>query len=153
MKPGVLILLGLWLATPATGQTLPTMLGTWSGDGTSTRGDEPADRFRCRVRLVPDGTMTALFSGRCATAQGQQSFTYLMIEREDGTVSAQNRSDPPDTLPERLIGTAAQGVVHLQDGAGGLFEFALDGATLRLRVEGTEGGLPTRGEARLTRQE
>jgi len=149
----VLFPLLLLAAAPAPAQTLTAMLGTWNGEGIAAQGDEPGDRFRCRISLRPEGVTTALFAGRCATAQGQQTFTYLVIERDDGTVSAQNRSEPPDELPPRLSGSAQPGMLRLDDGNGSLFEFSLEGDDLRLRIEGTEAGRPTRGEARLTRQE
>ncbi|MCB1394948.1 MAG: hypothetical protein H6898_16395 [Rhodobacter sp.] len=152
MKPALVSLM-LLAAAPASAQTLSGMLGSWSGEGVAARGDEPGDRFRCRISLRPEGVASALFAGRCATAQGQQTFTYLVIERDDGTVSAQNRSEPPDELPQRLSGTAQPGLLRLDDGSGSLFEFRLQGDDLRLRIEGSEAGRPTRGEAHLTRQE
>ena len=76
-----------------------------------------------------------------------------MIERGDGSVSAQNRSQPPDSLPQRLSGSASAGLVRLQGGANQMFELSLVEGQLRFRIEGDSAGHPTRGEAFLNRRD
>ena len=142
----------LFLALPAAATTIDTMAGTWSGEGVAAHRGEPGQRFRCRITLRPQGTGTAMFSGRCATAQGQQSFSYLVLEQADGAVSAQNRSEPPDMLPPRLSGRAGDGTVLVENGPEAMFELRLDADRLRLRIQGMDRGTPTRGEVFLTRQ-
>lgn len=148
----ILTVMAFLLPAPLAALTIDQMLGTWSGDGVAAHPGEPAGRFRCRIDLRPQGAGTALFSGRCATTQGQQSFTYLVIESADGTVTAQNRSQPLDSLPAQLRGRSSPGAVQFQDNLDRMFELRLDGARLRLRIQGESGGRPTRGEAFLTRQ-
>jgi len=147
-----LTLLALLLPTQVPAQTIDQMLGSWTGEGLAVPRGEAGVRFSCRVRLNPEGASTALFTGRCATTQGQQSFAYLVIERADGTVSAQNRSEPPDSLPARLAGSASEGQVRFEDGASSMFELRLVGGQLRFRIQGDSGGQPTRGEAFLDRR-
>ncbi|MCB1406531.1 MAG: hypothetical protein KDK01_09790 [Rhodobacteraceae bacterium] len=148
----ILTVMALFLPGPLAALTIDQMLGTWSGDGVAAHPGEPAGRFRCRIELRSQGGGTALFSGRCATTQGQQSFTYLVIESADGTVTAQNRSQPLDSLPARLSGQSSAGTVHFEDNLDRMFELKLEGNRLRLRIQGDSGGRPTRGEAFLTRQ-
>lgn len=148
----ILTVLALLLPAPLAALTIDQMLGTWSGDGIAAHRGEPGGSFRCRIQLRPEGTGTALFSGRCATTQGQQSFTYLVVETAEGVVTAQNRSQPPDSLPDRLSGRSSAGVVHFEDNLDRMFELRLVGNRLRLRIQGENGGRPTRGEAFLTRQ-
>lgn len=149
----ILTLLALLLPVPLAAQTIDQMLGRWAGEGIAVSNEEPGVRFSCRVRLSPEGSGTALFAGRCATTQGQQSFAYLVIERGDGSVSAQNRSQPPDSLPQRLSGSASAGLVRLQGGANQMFELSLVEGQLRFRIEGGSADHPTQGEAFLNRRD
>lgn len=148
----VLTLVAMLLPFPAAAMTIDQMTGSWSGEGDAAHRGEPSVRFRCRIRLQPQGSGTAVFSGRCATTQGQQSFTYLVIENSQGVVTAQNQSQPRDQLPSRLSGRATPSQVRFEDGSSRMFELMLSDGRLRLRIQGTDRGRPTRGQVWLTRQ-
>jgi hypothetical protein len=76
-----------------------------------------------------------------------------VIESDDGSVSAQNRSQPPDSLPLRLSGSAGAGLVRLQGGENQMFELSLVEGQLRFRIEGGSADHPTQGEAFLNRRD
>ena len=151
MKTLTALALGLSLAVaPAAATTLEQMAGRWNGAGTAALRGNPADTFRCRIVIETQGASRAFFQGRCATAQGAQSFDYILEEDADGTVRAQNR-DVNSTLPARMGGSANGAQLHFSHQGGDMFELLLSGSTLRLRVQGDINGHPARGEAFLTR--
>ena len=141
------------LATPAAALTLPQFEGEWQGDGTLTLGDEPAQRFRCRLRLNQTRPGESVFQGRCATAQAAQSFVYLLRENADGTLSGESRAAVEDELPDRLTGSTDAGLLHLEGADDGLFEMRLEGETLRFVLEGRGSRGFARGEAVLQLQD
>ncbi|HPD91989.1 MAG: hypothetical protein H6900_06240 [Rhodobacter sp.] len=143
----------LLLAAPAGALTLDTMQGRWRGEGDLRLGDEPAQRFRCQIRLRPIEPGQSFFSGRCATAQAAQSFTYMLFEGADGALRAENRAEGDSELPAVMQGRAAEGLLRFEGGEGALFELRRDGGTLRFVLAGTDSRGPARGEAVLTPQE
>lgn len=152
MKAG-LFALALLVPLPAGALGLPALEGRWQGEGVLHLGDEPPQRLRCQVRLRATLGDKVAFSGRCATAQGSQSFVYLLSEPAPGVVMAENRSDPPDDLPARMQGrTDPQGLLFQADG-GALFELVREGASLRFVIAGHDSRGPARGEALLTLRE
>jgi hypothetical protein len=139
------------LASPATASTLEQLQGRWNGSGTAALRGNPAEPFRCRIEIETQGATRAFFAGRCATAQGAQSFDYLLQESADGAVIAQNRAQGASSLPARMTGSAAPGRLYFSHSGGSMFELVLSGGTLRLRVQGDINGHPARGEAFLNR--
>lgn len=137
-------------ATLAAATTLEQMEGRWNGAGTAALRGNPAETFRCRIEIETQGASRAFFQGRCATAQGAQSFDYMLEEGADGSVRAQNR-DTQSTLPMRMGGRASGGRLHFGHSGGDMFELLLSGSTLRLRVQGEINGYQARGEAFLSR--
>ncbi|WP_370206696.1 hypothetical protein [Pararhodobacter marinus] len=137
----------LCLAAQAQAQVLPDFAGNWDGDGTLTRAGEPAQTFRCRLRIVPLDPREAQFVGRCVTAQGSQSVNYTLTERADGTLIATDRRPLPDTRPTELTGTASAGQLRFsgEDGAG--VTLTRDGERLQFLIAGTDDAGPVRGEA------
>ena len=138
-------LFALCLATPAMAQSFAPFEGEWQGEGTLALPGEPAQRFRCRVRLEGTRLSGHVFQGRCATQQGGRTFTYLLREAGGGLIRGENRAE--DDLPEEIEGRIEGAILRLGDGAEGLFEMRREGETLhfRLSAEGRQG--PTRGEA------
>jgi len=135
------------LATPAAALTLPQFEGEWQGEGTLILGDEPAQRFRCRLRLRETRPGESVFQGRCATAQAAQSFTYMLREGGDGSLGGESRALVEDELPDRLTGHAEPGLLHLEGADDGLFEMRREGETLRFVLEGRGSRGFARGEA------
>lgn len=133
------ILMGLLmvLATPAAALTVDQLEGRWQGDGTVTLGDEPAQRLSCRIRLRTIDTGQSFFSGRCATAQAAQSFTYMLFETADGAVNAENRSEVASDLPPLMAGRSEPGLLRVEAGEDRVFELRLVGEVLQFRIEGT----------------
>lgn len=138
-------LFALCLASPAMAQSFAPFEGEWQGEGTLALPGEPAQRFRCRVRLEGTRLSGHVFQGRCATQQGGRTFTYLLREAEGGLIRGENRAE--DDLPEEIGGRIEGAILRLGDGDEGLFEMRREGETLhfRLSAEGRQG--PTRGEA------
>lgn len=141
------------LAVPADATTLESLQGQWRGEGALTLGSEPEQRLRCQIRLSPVQGGEVFFVGRCATAQGSQSFTYMLRESADGAVEAENRAEGESDLPARMEGRAEPGLVRFQSETGALFELRRDGETLRLIIAGNDSRGPSRGEALLTLRE
>ena len=127
------------------------LAGRWRGEGQLTLDNEPPRRFRCQIRLRPVDARRAAFSGRCATAQGGQSFVY-MLGLDGGAVLAENRSEPPDDLPSVMRGDLSAGTLRFADAGGALFELSphAEGLTFRLEGDGPEGF--ARGAVVLRRQ-
>lgn len=138
-------LIALCLASPAMAQGFAPFEGEWQGEGTLALPGEPAQRFRCRVRLEGTRLSGHVFQGRCATQQGGRNFTYLLREAGGGLIRGENRAE--DDLPAEIEGRIEGETLRLGDGAEGLFEMRREGETLhfRLSAEGRQG--PTRGEA------
>jgi hypothetical protein len=137
-------------ALPAAATTLEQFAGRWNGAGTAALRGNPAEPFRCRIEIETQGATRAFFTGRCATAQGAQSFDYILEESADGSVRAQNRAQA-SSLPSRMSGSASPGQMTFSHSSGEMFELVLSGGTLRLRVQGDLNGHQARGEAFLTR--
>lgn len=138
-------LIALSLATPAMAQTFAPFEGEWQGEGTLALPGEPAQRFRCRVRLEGTRLSGHVFQGRCATQQGGRSFAYLLREADGGLIRGENRGD--DDLPEEIEGRIQGEILRLGDGAEGLFEMRRAGGSLHFRLSGEGRQGPTRGEA------
>lgn len=140
----------LMLSTlPAQALTLGELAGQWRGEGVFETQGEPAQRLRCQMRGVARADGVAL-TGRCATAQGGQSFAWDLSAR-DGIVTAQDRSPVTDDSPapppaEGRIGPEG---MHFDTPGGGRFDLRREGHALMLRLTGQDGGRPVRAEARL----
>jgi len=141
------------LAWPAGALTLDAMQGRWMGEGALTLGDEPPQRLRCQIRLNPVQPGESFFVGRCATAQAQQSFTYMIFEAADGTLRAENRAEGESELPPLMQGQSGPGLLRLQADSGASFELHHDGEVLVFTLTGTDSRGPARGEARLSPRE
>jgi len=156
MEDAMRVLLGLLALMWPSGAAalgLDPLIGRWQGEGALVLGDEPPQRLRCQLRLRPAGAATVVFSGRCATAQGAQSFIYLLSEPESGVVLAENRAEPPDDLPLRMQGHAEAGALRFQAESGTSFDLTREGATVRFVITGHDRRGPARGEAILTPRE
>ncbi|MBN8293137.1 hypothetical protein JI664_14275 [Rhodobacter sp. NTK016B] len=141
------ILATLCLAVPASAQVLPGFAGNWEGDGTLTRAGEPAQTFRCRLRIVPLELREAQFVGRCVTAQGSQSVNYTLTESPDGALVATDRRPLPDTRPAELTGTASIGQLRFSDESGAGVTLIRAGETLRFEIAGEDEAGRVRGAA------
>jgi len=128
--------LAILLATPSLALTIDQFEGRWRGEGVMLLDDEPEQRFRCQIRLRPIRQGETFFSGRCATAQAAQSFTYMVFEDAGGAVRAENRAVNRDDLPLLMVGTAAEGLLSFTAEDNALFELRLDGDALEFRIEG-----------------
>lgn len=138
----------LFAALPAEALTLADLAGRWRGEGQYTLGTDPAQRLRCQLRGQAAGAGRIVLSGRCATAQAGQSFTWLLTDRGEGRVLAEDRAvnDPAPGPFEGRIGP--EGLSFATPG-GGRFDLAREGAGLVLRLRGQDAGRPVTGEARL----
>lgn len=136
---------------PATALTLEEFEGRWRGEGALILDAEPEQRFSCRIRLnrITDGQ--SFFSGRCATAQASQSFTYMLFESTSGALIAENRAISADSLPSRMAGRASPGLLLVEGGDEALFELRLDGDVMTFRIEGDGPQGVARGAAQMTR--
>ncbi len=143
----------LLLATPAAALSLGGFSGRWQGEGELVLGDEPAQRFRCQIRLREIASGESFFSGRCATAQAAQSFTYMLFEAPDGALRAENRAETESDLPAEMRGRAASDLLRFDAENGALFELRRSGADLRFVIAGTDSRGPARGEALLSPRE
>lgn len=133
-------------------ENLSAFVGRWAGAGTLTLEGEPAQPFRCRLRLRETGPAQVFFSGRCATAQAAQSFTYMLEESPDGALTARNTASVEVNLPNRMTGQARPNALRVTSEDGAFFTMDLQGAALVFRIEAEgEQGL-ARGEARLARR-
>lgn len=147
------LVLALALPGAAAALTPGAFEGRWQGEGTLVLGAEPPERFRCQISLQPAAGETIVLSGRCATAQGAQSFVYQISGPQIGPVVAQNRSNPPDTLPAVMQGRADAAGLHFQAEDGVSFDLLLSGDTLRFVIAGHDRRGPARGEAVLSRRD
>lgn len=140
-----------FLSAPAAATTLESLAGRWNGSGTAALRGNPAEPFRCRIEIETQGASRAFFQGRCATAQGAQSFDYMLEESADGSVVAQNRVQGVSSLPARMSGNADGRRLYFSHRDGDMFELLISEGTLRLRVQGNINGHAARGEAFLSR--
>ena len=154
-KPLVIVLAGLAWAqpapSPAAAFSLSDLQGRWQGEGVLALADEPAQRFRCRVRFRDSARERSVFSGRCATAQGAQSFVYMLHPAPGGALRAENRAEPPHELPDEMEGRIGDGVLRLEAEGEALFELRLDGEAMHFRIESERGENRGSGEASLQR--
>jgi hypothetical protein len=151
MEPAMIramVLLLLVAATPAPALTLSDLAGRWRGEGGYVIGTEPPQRLRCQMRGTPTARGVALV-GRCATAQGGQSFAWSLTSRGDGTIRAEDMGPVPDDAPTELSGRIDADGLRFASPDGGSFDLAWDAGGLILRLRGTEAGQPVRAEARL----
>jgi len=157
-----LVLAALLLATPAPAQNLPGFEGQWQGEGRLVLGDEPEQRFRCQLRLRPQRSGQSFLVGRCATAQAQQSFAWMLTEAADGTLTAEDTQPTEDlALPRRMQGSATPDRLWLGEAGGrsegqsegALMELRREGETLRFTLAGQDSRGPARGEALLQRRD
>jgi len=147
------LVVALLLPVPVVALTVDQLEGRWQGEGVLLLGDEPEQRFRCRIRLRTISSGQSFFSGRCATAQAAQSFTYMLFEQADGAVRAENRAEPPSELPSVMAGTAAVDLLRVEADGDRLFQLRLDGDTLHFRIEGSGDRGMARGTAEMTRRD
>ena len=146
------LVLALLLPLPAVSLTVDQLEGRWQGEGVLLLGEEPEQRFRCRIRLRTISDGQSFFSGRCATSQASQSFTYMLFERADGAVRAENRAEPPSDLPPLMQGIAQVDLLRLEADEDRVFQLRLDGETLHFRIEGSGDRGMARGTAQMTRR-
>lgn len=147
----VLALLVALTASPAPALTLDDLAGRWRGEGALSLNDEPAQRLRCQIRFRTLDASRSVFSGRCATAQAAQSFTYMLILGQDGTVRAENRAEPQEEgVPMIMQGTLATDGLRFAEGTA-RFDLSLtrEGLDFRLEGDGPQGF--ARGQALLQR--
>ncbi|MGY6534630.1 MAG: hypothetical protein ACXIVG_04710 [Pararhodobacter sp.] len=145
-----LVLLAGLAAPAAAAQGLDAFEGRWRGEGQLSLAGEPAQRLRCQLRFraasAPD---SAVFSGRCATAQAAQSFVYLLRLLSDGTIEARNTTDPPDDLPALMRGTAQDGILRFEARDEALFALRLADDGLHFTIEADTHEGPASGSALL----
>ena len=131
VKNAVLLALGVVLAgAPLRAQaasSLGPFLGQWQGNGTVRSGDEPEQRFQCRLSLTDQGPYVR-FEGRCASAQGSTSFLSELSEPAPGEVEGINRALAETTLPQTLRGQV--------DADGGLTLASDEGVLRFIRAQG-----------------
>lgn len=136
-------------AAPAPALTLADLAGAWRGEGVYARGDDPAQRLRCQMRGVATANGVAL-SGRCATAQGGQSFAWD-LSGSGAQVLAQDRSPRTDDAPAPPPSAGRIGAdgLRFDTPGGGAFAVVRQGQVLVLTLSGQDQGQPLRAEARL----
>lgn len=132
---------------------LSDLEGRWRGEGVLALDDEPPQRFRCQIRFRDSARDRSVFSGRCATAQGGQSFVYMLHPLPDGQIRAENRAEQPHELPEEMQGEIGGGLLRFEAGGEALFELRLDGETMHFRIESDRGETRGSGEVSLRRSE
>ena len=142
----------LLTALPAQGLTLADLVGVWRGDGVWQAEGEPAQRLRCQLRGVARAGGGLALSGRCATAQGGQSFAWA-LSAAGGVVTARNEAPQTDDSPptEPVRGVIGADGLRFDTPGGGRFDLVPDGAGLRLTLTGQDGGRRVAAEARLQR--
>jgi hypothetical protein len=145
--PALALLVALH-AAPASALTLADLAGRWRGEGGYVIGTEPTQRLRCQMRGTPNARGVVLV-GRCATAQGGQSFAWALSDLGAGRIQAEDRSPVPDDAPGTLTGQIDALGLRFTTPEGGAFVIAPDPAGLVLRLQGTDAGRPVQAEARL----
>jgi hypothetical protein len=150
MEPAMIratVLLAL-AATPAPALTLADLAGRWRGEGGYVIGTEPPQRLRCQMRGTPTARGVALV-GRCATAQGGQSFAWSLSDLGGGAIRAEDAGPPTDAPPASLTGRIDAGGLRFSTPDGGAFDLRAAPAGLVLRLQGTDAGRPVLAEATL----
>lgn len=144
------------VAAPAAALTPLDLAGTWRGEGEWAAEGEPAQRLRCQMRGTPadgGGGSAVVLVGRCATAQGGQSFAWRLAALGDGRLLAtdegprEREAPPPAPLPGRMV---PDGLSFDLPG-GGRFDLARAEGGLRLVLTGRDGGRTIRAAALLER--
>ena len=128
------------LAGPAQALDPGQLIGDWRGSGALSLPGQPDQRLRCDLSFAPSATSGRSFlRGRCATAQGGQSFHYRLDQRA-GVLAATREPDAPEDLPQRLEGEMAGETLRLT-GRDVDFLLVRDGAGLSftLTAPGQEG--------------
>ncbi|MCC5988519.1 MAG: hypothetical protein JJT95_12620 [Pararhodobacter sp.] len=140
-------------ALPLAAFSLSDLEGRWRGEGVLALAGEPPQRFRCQIRFRDSANERSVFSGRCATAQGAQSFIYMLHPLPEGQIRAENRAEPPHELPDEMQGIIGGGVLRFEADNEALFELRLEGELMRFRVESERGETRGSGEVSLRRVE
>lgn len=135
-------------ASPGWALTLPDLAGRWRGEGGYVIGTEPPQRLRCQMRGTPTARGVALV-GRCATAQGGQSFAWTLTDLGDGTIRAEDSGPPSDPPATPLSGRIDATGLRFAAPDGGVFDLSRDADGLVLRLRGTDADRPVQAEARL----
>jgi len=143
--------LSLCAAGAVSGLTLDDLAGRWRGEGALSLNHEPEQRLRCQIRFRSIGRDSSFFSGRCATAQAARSFTYMLTLAPGGVVLAENRMEPPESLPLTMQGALSADTLRFEEQGAALFELRLTGAGLEFRIEGDGPDGFARGQAQLLR--
>lgn len=136
-------------ALPAQGLTLGDLVGAWRGEGVWRAEGEPEQRLRCQLRGVARA-QGLLLQGRCATAQGGQSFAWglradgaAVVAQDEGPRTDDSRPYPPVT------GRMGPAGPSFDTPGGGRFDLVADGPGLRLTLTGQDRGRPVTAWARL----
>jgi len=151
MNPALPALAVLLAAAPAPALTLGELAGRWRGEGAYVIGAEPAQRLRCQMRGTPAPRGVVVLVGRCATAQGGQSFAWALIPQGEGRILAEDRSP---TTGETVTtashaGRIGPGGLRFDTDDGASFELSAETGGLVLRLAGLDQGRPMRVEARM----
>jgi len=154
MKIPLTALLLALLTGPASALTFDELAGSWRGEGALSLNDEPAQRLRCQIRFRPVNADRTFLSGRCATGQGAQSFTYMLIDEPGTGIRAENRMEPPaEGAPLVMQGTLDAEGLRFSEPDAALIEMRLttEGLAFRLEGDGPQGF--ARGQALLQRSD
>jgi len=156
MVPWLAAALVLALAAPAAALPLADLAGRWRGEGTLTVQGEPPQRVQCQLRGTPSARGIVVV-GRCATAQGGESYAWAVTDLGGGELVAEDRrpaTGEPGTPPARLPGRAWPDRLEFSDPDGGTFAIARDaGGDLRLTVTSVSAdGRRVQAAASLARQ-
>lgn len=138
-------------AFPLAALSLSDLEGRWRGEGVLALADEPPQRLRCQIRFRDSARERSVFSGRCATAQGAQSFIYMLHPLPEGQLRAENRAEPPHELPDEMQGSIGGGVLRFEAEGEALFELQLEGEIMRFRIESARGDTRGSGDVSLQR--
>lgn len=134
-------LAAMLLAAPAQALDPASLAGLWRGDGVLSVAAQPDQRLRCELRFRASATAGRSFLlGRCATAQGGQSFHYRLDQTGPSALTATREEDAPADLPATLAGLRAGETLSLI-GADVEFLLVRSGAdlTFRLSAPGQDG--------------
>jgi hypothetical protein len=147
VRTALLILLAL--APPAAALTLADLAGSWRGEGVWRAEGEPEQRLRCQLRGV-ERAQGLLLQGRCATAQGGQSFAWGLVQ-DRGAVTARDEGPQTDDSPPPppVRGRIGPDGLRFDTPGGGRFDLVAGGGGLRLTLTGQDRGRTVTAEARL----